>query len=360
MRLEKCTVDLSLTQPLVRQLKRMANTIHVLDCTLRDGGYVNDWRFGDDNAVGIVELTAASGVEYAELAFVRTCEYEKNKMQFSDMGQIAKIFLPSRHKLSAMVEIGYGYPVKSFPFRSENTVDMIRIVVWKRMISESLEYAKALVRKGYNVGIQATRIEQYDDIEFRDFVRRFSEVSPFAVYIVDTFGLLTKERLLEYAAIADENLGMESRVGYHAHNNMQQAVSNMMAICEHPWRHELMLDASVMGIGRGAGNLCLELLEKYLNENHGGSYDPEPLYECADRYIQPIFNQTPWGYSVPYLLSAMNGRNPSYVAFMRDKNIAIPKMKRVFELMRERDVGIRFDPDLCNQLVQEVLWSEGR
>ena len=120
-----------------------------------------------------------------------------------------------------------------------------------------------------------------------------------------------------------------------------------------------MLDASVMGIGRGAGNLCLELLEKYLNENFGGSYAPEHLYECADRYIQPIFNQTPWGYSVPYLLSAMNGRNPSYVAFMRDKKIAIPKMKRVFELMREREVGIRFDPDLCDRLVQEVIRSEG-
>ena len=332
----------------------MANIIHVLDCTLRDGGYVNDWRFGDDNAVGIVKLAAASGVEYSELAFLRTCEYEKGKIEFSAMEQIADIFLPSRHKLAAMVEIGYGYPVASFPEKSENTVDMIRIVVWKRMISESVEYARALVGKGYKVGIQATRIEQYNYAEFRDFVRRFTEVSPFAIYIVDTFGLLTKDRLLEYANIADENLGVESRIGYHAHNNMQQAVSNMAAICEHPWRHELMLDASVMGIGRGAGNLCLELLEKYLNERWGGNYDLNPLYECADRYIQPIFERTSWGYSVPYLLSAINGRNPSYVAFMRNQNTTIPEMKRVFELMKERNVGIRYEPTLCNQFIQEI------
>ncbi len=135
---------------------------------------------------------------------------------------------------------------------------------------------------------------------------------------------------------------------------MQQAVSNMAAICEHPWRHELMLDASVMGIGRGAGNLCLELLEKYLNELWGSNYDLNPLYECADRYIQPIFERTSWGYSVPYLLSAINGRNPSYVAFMRSQNTTIPEMKRVFELMKERNVGIRYEPTLCNQFIQEI------
>ena len=332
----------------------MKNVVHVLDCTLRDGGYVNDWLFGDANAAGIIELTAASGVEYSELAFIRKCDYKRDKIEFSEMGQIAKLFLPSNHKLSAMVEIGYGYPVDLFPDRSKNTVDMIRLVVWKRMIPESVEYARALVKKGYSVGIQATRIEQYDELEFRDFVRRFSEVSPTALYIVDTFGLLDKDRLLEYASIADEHLNQASRIGYHAHNNMQQAVSNMMAICERPWRHELMLDASVMGIGRGAGNLCLELLERYLNENFGGNYNLACLYECAERYIQPIFKRFPWGYSVPYLLSAINGRNPSYVAYMRSKSISIPTMKKVFELMKARNVGIRFEPDVCDQLIKEV------
>lgn len=338
-------------------LTEMNNVIHVLDCTLRDGGYVNDWRFGDAAAVGIVDLTTASGVEYSELAFVRNCAYEKDKMEFSDMSQIANIFLPSQHKLAAMVEIGYGYPVDSFPQKSERTVDLLRLVVWKRLIPESVEYARALVQKGYKVGIQATRIEQYSYVEFRDFVRRFAEVSPLAIYIVDTFGLLTKDRLLKYAEIADAELGQGARIGYHAHNNMEQAVSNMIAMCEHPWRHELMLDASVMGIGRGAGNLRLELLEKYLNENFAGSYKLDPLYECADRYIQPIFKEHPWGYSVPYLLSAVNGRNPSYVAYLRDKNVTIPKMKRIFELMREREMGIRFEPEVCDMLIREIAES---
>ena len=331
------------------------NTINVLDCTLRDGGYINDWRFGDRNAQDIVKLVAASGVDYTELAFIKLCEYEKDKMEFSDMSQITKLFRPSSHKLSAMVEIGYGYPVSSFPQRSADTVDLVRLVVWKRMIKESFEYAKRLLDKGYEVGIQATRVEQYNDEEFEEFIKYFSQLSPKGIYIVDTFGLLTKERLLEYATIADKNLGEGICIGYHAHNNMQQAFSNMVAITEHQWNHPLMLDASIMGMGRGAGNLCLELFEKYLNENFGGKYNEDYLYEAADKYIVPIYEKMKWGYSIPYLLSARNGRNPSYVNYLLDKGLNCQQMAVLFKEMKRRNVGIICDTEMCDRLVDELF-----
>lgn len=337
----------------------MMNSVHVLDCTLRDGGYVNDWRFGDENARRIVALNAASGVDYVELAFIRGGTYEPGRLEFSEMSQIARLFRPSRQKLAAMVEIGYGYPVSAFPRRSEATVDLVRLVVWKRMIPESVEYARALIEKGYEVSIQATRIEQYTQEEFADFAARFSQLSPRSVYIVDTFGLLTKRRLLEYAEAADANLAPNVYLGYHAHNNMQQAVSNMAAICEHPWRHELMLDASVMGIGRGAGNLCLELLETYLNENFGGNYRVEDVYACAERFIRPVFQASPWGYSIPYLLSARNGCNPTYVGAFSAAGLSICEMAEAFRRMRAAGEGIRFDPAAVARLVRAVR-SEGR
>ncbi len=331
------------------------NEIKVLDCTLRDGGYINDWRFGDSIAQDIVRLVSESGVDYTELAFIKNCNYEKDKMEFNNMGQITKLFRPSKHKLAAMVEIGYGYPVSSFPIHSDETVDLVRLVVWKRMIRESYQYAKSLIEKGYEVGIQATRIEQYNDTEFKDFVRLFSQLSPKSIYIVDTFGLLTKNRLLEYATIADENLKDGVCIGYHAHNNMQQAFSNMVAITEHQWSHPLMLDASIMGIGRGAGNLCLELFEKYLNENWGKSFKEEKLFEAADKYIIPISKHNTWGYSIPYLLSAKNGRNPSYVNYLKDKKLSCCQIAILFEEMKKRDVGIIYDTNLCDELIEELF-----
>ncbi len=331
------------------------NSIQVLDCTLRDGGYINDWRFGDKNAQEIVRLVSESGVDYTELGFIRLCEYEKDKMEFSEMEQIKRLFRPSSRKLSAMVEIGYGYPVSSFPQRSEDTVDLVRLVVWKRMIKECSEYAKALLDKGYEVGIQATRVEQYDEKEFESFVKTFSPLSPKGIYIVDTFGLLTKEKLLEYAAIADSYLGKGICIGYHAHNNMQQAFTNMVALTEKEWNHPLMLDASILGMGRGAGNLCLELFEKYLNERFGGYYNLEPLYEAADKYIIPIYEKSKWGYSIPYLLSAKNGRNPAYVNYLLDKGLDCRQMSVLFSEMKRRDVGIIYDTNMCDELIAELF-----
>ena len=329
--------------------------IQILDCTLRDGGYVNDWQFGDKAAKSIVNNLSRTGVDYVEVGFIKLCDYVADKIQFNHMDQITSLFKPTRQKLSLIVEVGYGYPVSNFPEHSENTVDLVRVIMWKRMLKEGLEYCKELKRRGYEVGIQATRTEQYNDEEFADFVEMFSEINPKGIYIVDTFGLLDKDKLMHYATIADNHLGEGICLGYHAHNNMQQAFSNAQAMIEHDWKHDIMLDASIMGMGRGAGNLCLELLMKYLNDYQMGKYELSPLWETTDKYILPFYKESPWGYSIPYLLSAMNGKNPSYVHYLEKAGLTIEQISSVFALMKERNVGITFDTDMCDRLIQEVI-----
>jgi len=332
----------------------MTTKVKILDCTLRDGGYVNDWQFGDDNAKNICRLIGLTGIDYFEVGFIKLCDYVKDKIQFSEMSQITNLFRPTKQKLSLIVEVGYGYPVSAFPSRSEKTVDLVRVIMWKRMLKEGLEYCRQLKQKGYEVSVQATRTEQYSLEEFADVCKMFSEINPDALYIVDTFGLLTKEKLMEYATIADKNLATGIRLGYHAHNNMQQAFSNAVAFMEHQWQHDLMLDASVYGMGRGAGNLCLELLLQYLNEMKGEKHDVAPLYEIMDKYLMPFYEKSPWGYSMPYQLSAINGRNPSYVGFMQSKGLTIEQMAKVYQMMREQGVGITYDEELCNKLIKTI------
>ena len=332
----------------------MTNNVKILDCTLRDGGYVNDWQFGDDNAKEISRLISQSGVDYFEVGFIKLCDYVKDKIQFGEMSQIANLFKPTKQKLSLVVEVGYGYPVSAFPEHSEDTVDLVRVIMWKRMLKEGLEYCRQLKQKGYEVSVQATRTEQYSLEEFADVCKMFSEINPDALYIVDTFGLLTKEKLLEYATVADQNLASGIRLGYHAHNNMQQAFSNAVAFMEHPWKHSIMLDASVFGMGRGAGNLCLELLLQYMNDTKGCSYKTDVLYQIMDKYLKSYYEKSPWGYSMPYQLSAINGRNPSYVGFMQSKGLTIEQMAKVFRLMREEGVGITYDEEMCNKLIKTI------
>lgn len=329
------------------------NKVHVLDCTLRDGGYVNDWDFGDENAKEIVDQLSFTGVEYVEVGFIKLCDYIKDKIQFNRMDQIAALFRPSGQKLSLIVEVGYGYPVTSFPPRSADTVDLVRVIMWKRSLKDGLEYCRRLRELGYEVGVQPTRVEQYSDEEYAELMQNFSTIQPKAIYIVDTFGLLTEEKLLHYAKIADENLGEGIRLGYHAHNNMQQAFANAIAFMNHPWKHEVMLDASVSGMGRGAGNLCLELLLKYLNDHQMGQYNVEPTNDVASRIMQ-FYPMSPWGYSMPYYLSAINGRNPSYVLYLNKFNLSIKQIAEVFKTMRERNVGITYDTAMCDSVVAEI------
>lgn len=332
------------------------NKVHILDCTLRDGGYVNDWDFGDENAKSIVRHLGSTGVEYVEVGFIKLCDYIKDKIQFNHMDQIGALFRPSKQKLSAIVEVGYGYPVTSFPPRSEKTLDLVRVIMWKRSLKDGFEYCRRLKELGYEVGVQPTRVEQYSDEEYAELMQNFSKIKPTAIYIVDTFGLLTEEKLLHYAKIADDNLGEGIRLGYHAHNNMQQAFTNAIAFMNRPWKHEVMLDASVTGMGRGAGNLCLELLLKYMNERNLGNFNTAPLKYVADGIMQ-FYPMAPWGYSMPYFFSAVNGRNPSYVLYLEKFDLSVSQTAKVFETMRERNVGITYDTAMCDEIVKEIKGS---
>lgn len=216
--------------------------IKLLDCTLRDGGYINNWDFGFQNAIEIINLLHKSGCDYIEVGFIGHYENKEGHLRFSSMDELVKVFLPKPvgAKLSAMV-YAEGYDASNFPERSDNTVDMIRVIFWKRNLEEGVEYCRTLVSKGYEVGVQLARTDQYSLDEIGGIVEMFNEVHPTAVYLVDSFGTFDKEKMLRYARIYDEHLACDIRFGYHAHNNMQQAYTNAVAFCEEGFKHDLIL-----------------------------------------------------------------------------------------------------------------------
>ena len=334
------------------------NSIKLLDCTLRDGGYVNEWEFGVNVSRGITELVSKSGVEFVEVGFIGPHEDKKGVVRFSSMHELMKVFcnLDRDAKLSVMT-YAEGYSVDNFPDKSDSTVEMIRVIFWKRNLEEGVEYCRKLVNKGYEVGVQLARTEQYDLSEIGDIVKMFNDVHPYAVYVVDSFGTFNRDKLLRYSEIYDKNLAMDIRFGFHAHNNMQQAFTNAVAFCEQGYDHDLILDASVLGIGRGAGNLNLELFMNYLNEK-GYSFNLDPICKAASRYVNPIKDKIKkseiWGYSYPYFLAATNGRNHSFVNYLLEKGVSIEKMAKIFKRMREEETGIRFDKELADKLIAEI------
>ena len=332
-------------------------SIEVLDCTLRDGGYVNEWAFGFDNARAITELAPYSGAKFVEVGFIGPHQDMDGVVRFSSMENLMKVFgnLKRRARLSVMT-YAEGYTADNFPVCSAETTEMIRVIFWKRNLEEGVEYCRKLVSKGYQVGVQLARTEQYDLSEIGDIVKMFNDVHPYAVYLVDSFGTFNRDKMLRYAEIYDKSLASDIRFGFHAHNNMQQAMTNAVTFCEQGYEHDLILDASVLGIGRGAGNLSIELFMNYLNQR-GYTFDLEPICKVANRYVEPIKKQIPeseiWGYSYPYFLAATTGRNHSIVNYLLEKKVDIEKMSRIFKRMEQEGTGIRFEKDLCDKMIEE-------
>lgn len=331
----------------------MKNDIKILDCTLRDGGYVNDWRWGKQESLNISRLIDEIGVEYIELGMLRKCVYEEGKLVFDQVNQAQAIFSSIKTPKAVMVELGGNYPLDEIPSREESGIDMIRVMIWKRMIKEGLVFCHELINKGYDVGIQPTRTDEYTKEEFAELVKLYNTIKPKALYVVDSFGVMQKDQVLEYIEIADELLDNDIIIGYHAHNNMQQAFTNAVAVVDHPWKHQIMLDATVWGMGRGAGNLSIELICKYLNEKELGIYNMLPMYDVAETYLKEYYASSPWGYSIPFMLSAMYGRNPTLAGYMKKKGVSIPIMEKVFKRMKELGTGIKYEESVCDEVIKE-------
>lgn len=321
--------------------------INLLDCTLRDGGYINDWRFGEDAIADMTEKLADTHVEVLEVGFLKDEPYQPDRTVFRSMEQVKKLINPKKPgvQYAVMCEVVNPLPLELLEPCDKDSADIIRVIVWKTKhdkdgrvvdaLEEGFRYCKGIVEKGYKLCVQPARVDQYSDEEFIAMVRRFATLNPMAIYVVDSWGTQNPEELLHYMHLADENMDRSITLGYHGHNNMMQALSAAQAMIKEKFSRDIMIDASVYGIGRGAGNLNLEIIAKYLNEHYGKAYEIMPMLDFYDKYIAAIYRQEAWGYSTPYYLTAKENCNPAYARFYRD--LPPSQMSDILRSLSEKD-----------------------
>jgi len=313
--------------------------IKLLDCTLRDGGYINDWDFGKESIIDITQKLENSNVDILEIGFLRPESYDENKALFNNIEQFKSIVKRKKPNIqyALMAEVSNPFPLDKLPERTPDGPDIIRVIVWKRMLKEGLEYCREIVKKGYKLCVQPARANQYSDEEFIDMLKMYDELNPLAVYVVDSWGTMYKDELLHYLDLANKHLSPNVAVGYHGHNNMMQAFEVACAFCEFDMDRELFIDASVYGIGRGAGNLNIELFAKWMNEKYNTNYDLNKFIYVFDKYIKQIFDKTKWGYSIPYYITAKYNANPNFVEYFVENHIANDLMEEAIKLISPED-----------------------
>ena len=330
----------------------MMSKIQVLDCTLRDGGYCNNCRFGFDNERKIVHGLVEANIDIIECGFLmNTVEYEKDVTKFTSLDEVAKIIPQNKEGKTFVMLTDYGkYRPEDLPEYDGTSVDGLRVAFHKKDRVAALEECKAIKSKGYKVFVQAMVSLSYTDEEFLDLIRRVNELEPYAFYIVDSFGMMKRKDLTRLFYLVEHNLNENIKIGFHSHNNMQLAYSNAQSLIDLHSDRELIIDASVYGMGRGAGNLNTELFVQYLNDNADGNYDIKPLLSIIDEILNEFYQRNYWGYSLPNYLSAAHNAHPNYAGYLDDKKtLTVENMNEIFDMMEE-DKKVSYDKDYIEEL----------
>ncbi len=312
-----------------------SNNRILLDCTLRDGGYVNNWEFDTDTCLKVIDSLYESGIRYIELGLMAGKAIVGKQTKFTSFDELKPLLVNKKDdcKYCVMVtQAEYSKVNFNFPKRTSDSVDVIRLAYFKPELDEAIETAKYLKTLGYEVFLQAMATFLYSKDELDEMISRINEIEPHAFYMVDSFSTLYNEDIREMKEFVLKRLNKDIMFGLHAHNNIQMGYSNAIEFIKEYDEHVLMIDGSIYGMGRGAGNVPIELLMEYFNKFHKMDYKVEYIMSCFQNSIKPIFDQLYWGYSMPYYITATNDVNSVYGWYLDNKGIK--DLKQISDIIK--------------------------
>ncbi len=293
--------------------------IQVFDCTIRDGGLVNNFHFTDEFVKAHYETCVAAGVDYMEIGKNNSpsimSEEEFGAWNFCKEEDIRKIVgnNDTNMKIAVMSDIGRTVNSELLP-KEESVVDMIRIATYIHQIPAAIELVEEAHAKGYETTINIMAISKSFDSELDEVLEAVAKSSVDVIYIADSFGSFYPEQINKltekYLKVAQAN---GKQIGIHAHNNMQLAYANTIEALTYGTSY---LDVTISGLGRGAGNCPMELLIGFLKNP---KYKLMPVLKFIEEFIIPLEKELDWGYSIPYMLTGQLNEHPRPAMKARDE-----------------------------------------
>ena len=334
------------------------SNMQILDCTLRDGGYINDFRFGKNGIKKIISQLTLAGIDIVECGFLEDGEYDEECSIYNTVEQISTL-LPDDHRNTMYVAMAcYGeYGIKQLSDYDGKSIDGIRVTFHYNEVDGALKYCQDIIAKGYKVFVQPVGTSSYTDEQLLNLIHNVNKLRPYSFYLVDTLGLMLKDDVLRFYYLINQNLDSSIHFGFHSHNNLQLSYSNSQVLAELNSKRIISLDASVNGMGRGAGNLNTELIAYYLNSKER-RYEVEPILEIVDEHISKIRAQFSWGYDVPHYLAAINGCHPNYAAFFMGKQTLTVKNIGTILRMIEPEKRSLFNKQIAENKYKEFQERE--
>lgn len=334
------------------------NNLKVLDVTLRDGGCVNSFNFGQDYMEKILKALEASGVDIIEVGYIDEKNgTESGRTQYVNETVIPKCILTQKKPdVTYVAMMDYGkFDIEHLNPRTKAGIDGIRMAFHKKNIRDIIPLGRKIIEKGYMFYIQPMVTLRYSDEELLRLIDLINTNLPDAsgLYIVDSFGEMRPNDMSRMLNLVDHNLIPSMTVGFHGHNNLQLSYSNAMAILQFPTTRSILIDCSIMGMGKGAGNLNTELLIEHLNMFYGKKYKIAPLLEVIDKVINQLHDEFNWGYAPEYYLSSTNHCSPSYARHFYNKHmLPIDQVGELLGMIAE-EKKVSFDFDYAEDLYRK-------
>ena len=322
----------------------MQGNVDLLDCTLRDGGLgledsvkagTGDAIFKEIQRKIILEHLLDSQIEIIEVGTVEETKKDmRNYAIYESIESISEILPETESKRPMYVAMFRGPDIEKnkIPVRKHGLLDGIRVILRYSELERSLEYCKMLSEKGYKVFLQPMLTMRYSDDELKKLISTANDIQACALYIVDSYGYMNEYDIHRLFQLYEEGLNQKTKIGFHAHNNMNLAYANAISFIKEHGNRNVIIDSCVTGMGQGAGNLQTELIAYYLNTKYGKQYVYDDVLEICEilEEIVPGRANT-WGYSTMRMLPAIHKAAYKYAVAMRnDFHMSYPEMNRLF------------------------------
>lgn len=306
----------------------MNRNVKILDCTLRDGGRIIDCKFEDDTISGISRNLVNAGIDIVEIGFLRDhklADFQGNSTFFTETAQIIP-YIPKDRKNSMFVAF-IDFDMYDFSILEEcdgKSITGIRVGFTKtQFLNKKQELRECLLKvkeQGYTLFIQGVNSLGYSDRELLDVIEFVNDIMPYSYGIVDTYGGMYLEDMVHYYNLVDYNLQQDICIDIHSHNNFQSSFTFAQEIIRlSGGNRKIILDATMDGMGKCAGNLNTELIVDYLVRKKAYDYNIDLILDTIDCYLTSYKNNHSWGYSIPAFMSGIYRAHPNNVIYLTQK-----------------------------------------
>ena len=332
------------------------NNIKILDCTLRDGGHLNKSKFGKNTIYSIINNLIKSNIDIIEIGFLEDCKYDENVACFSNVSEAENLLkeVDCKNSTIALLTQVDKFDISNLE-ECSGKVKMIRVSFHSNLIEEGMKYCEQVMNKGYICSCNPINFSGYSKHEMTALIKKVNKINPSYFSIVDTFGVMLNNDFSNKIKLLNNLLNDKIKLGLHLHNNLSSSFSTAQILMQQQSRFDnIIIDASLGGMGRAPGNLKTELLAYYLNFEKQNKYDMKYIYKLLEKDIKDISKEYNWDLNFIYSISAFEKVHRTYAEYLINQNCSFFDAQNIIKQIPKENKG-RFNETVIKKICTDYF-----